>query len=123
MPHVTDLTADHIIEGATPRITYTLKDAAGAVITGALDTQLATIYDLATGDVVGIWDDLDINGAQGNTVTLGIGAWDLPTSATAKLDTSKEMETHRIAMKFTYESGKVGRHWMDIRIYRQPQGT
>ncbi len=123
MSHVTDLTADHIIEGATPRITYTLKDAAGATITDALDTQLATIYDLATGDVVGLWTDLDISGAQGNLVTSGVGSWDLPTTATAKVDTTKEVETHRIAMKFTYDSGKVGRHWMDIRIYRQPQGN
>ena len=123
MSHVTDLRIDHIIEGATPRITYTLKDGAGDVITAALDTQVATIYDSHTGDVVGIWDDLDIKGSRGNSVTLGVGTWDVPITATAKLDTTKEVEDHVIAMRFTYDTDKVGRHWMYIRIYRQPQGT
>ncbi len=122
MSHVTDLTADHVIEGATPRIDYTLKDEAGDTITSSLDTQTATIYDKATGDAVGTWTDKDISGAEGNLVTSGVGVWTLPTSATAMVGTG-ESEVHRIAMKFTYNSGKVGRHWIDFRVYSQPVGS
>ncbi len=122
MSHATDLTADHVIAGATPRLGYTLKDAGGSTITSALTTQTATIWDKATGDVVGVWTDRDINGANGNLVTSGVGVWTLPTSATAMVGTG-ESEVHRIAMHFTYDSDKVGRHWIDFRVYSQPVGS
>lgn len=121
MPHETDLTATHFVEGSTPRIGYTLKDEAGATITSALTTQEASIYDEATGTVVPTWTDKDIDGAEGNSVASGVGTWDLPVSATAKIG-NNEFEDHIIAMKFTYGSGRVGKHLIKVRVYRQAVG-
>lgn len=121
MAHETDLRKTHFVEGSTPRIGYTLKDAADATITTALDTQEASIYDVATGTVVPTWTDLDISGAQGNTVTSGVGVWDLPASATAKIGTD-EYEDHVIAIKGTYDTDKVLKHFILIRVYRQVIG-
>ena len=59
---------------------------------------------------------------QGNSVAGGVGTWNLPTTATVMVGTG-EVEERRIAMKFTYDTDKVGRHWIDIRVYRQPVGT
>ena len=95
MAHETDLRADHFVEGSTPRITYTLKDANGDTITAALDTQEASIYDEETGTVVPTWEDKDIKGLQGNSVTDGVGTWNLPTSATAKIDSTEEFEDQK----------------------------
>jgi hypothetical protein len=126
MAHETDLRKTHFIEGSTPRITYTLKDEAGAVITGALTTQTASIYDEATGTVIGTdpddWENVDIDGAEGNAVVAGVGTWDLPASATAKIG-SDTYEDHIIAMKFTYGVGRVGKHWIKVRVYEQPVGS
>ena len=122
MPHETDLTATHFIEGSTPRIGYTLKDEAGATITAALTTQLASIYHAKSKAPLTGWTDTDIKGLQGNSVTAGVGTWDLPTSATAKL-TKAEFEDLIVAMKFTYGIGRVGKHFIKIRVYEQPVGT
>ena len=122
MSHETDLTATHFIEGSTPRITYTLKDEAGATITSALTTQLASIYDAKSKAVVGTWTDTDIDGLQGNAVVSGVGTWDLPADATAKL-AKAEFEDHIIAMRFTYGNARVGKHFIKIRVYGQPVGS
>lgn len=122
MSHQTNLRENEFIEGTTPQLTYTLKDENGDVITSSLDTQEASIYDAATGKAVGTWTDKDIDGTNGNSVTLGIGTWLLPVDATAKLTTAVT-EDHVIAMKFTYNSGRVGKHWILVRIIEQPIGT
>lgn len=123
MAHETDLTATHFIEGSTPRITYTLKDEAGAVITAALTTQEASIYDAKSKQALSAaWTDMDINGAQGNSVTDGIGTWDLPAAATARIG-GDEVEDHIILMKFTYGVDRVGKHKVKVQIHRQPVGT
>ena len=122
MSHETDLTNVHFIKGTTPKITYTLKDEDGNIITQALTAQTASIYDLSTGTVVPSWTDLDINGAQGNEVTSGLGVWNLPTTATAKIDDTKDFEVHVIAMEFTYGLGRGGKHFMLVKIYEQLVG-
>lgn len=115
---------DHELdEGTTPRITYELRDGANAKITAALDSQTVTIYDLKTGKAVPSWTDKDIDGANGNLVSSGDGTWDLPASATAMLDDRMEYEIHVIAMRFTYDTDKVGKHRILVRIRRQPVGS
>ena len=75
-----------------------------AKITAALDTQTATIFDKKTGVAVSGWTDKDIDGANGNLVTSGDGVWDLPASATAKVDDRLDYEVHVIVMRFTYDT-------------------
>lgn len=122
MSHETDLRSSHFIEGSTPQITYTLKDENGDIITAGLTTQEASIYDVATGNAIGDWTDKDIKQTNGNLVTNGVGVWDLPADATAK-DGTTEFEDHIIAMKFTYGVGRVGKHWILVKVYEQPIGT
>ncbi len=120
MSHTTDLRSEEFIEGTTPEITYTLQDEAGATITAALDTQTATIYNRQTGAALPTWTaDTNIDGAQGNLVTSGVGVWLLPTTATTKTD-SAQSEELVIAIEFTYNSGRVGKHWLLVRVIEQP---
>jgi hypothetical protein len=121
MSHQTDLRTNHFIEGSTPQIRYVLKDEDGVTITTALTTQEASIYDVASGLAVGTWTDKDIDGAEGNLVTSGSGVWDLPASATAKVGDS-EFEDHIIAMKFTYGTGRVGKHFILVKVMKQVVG-
>ena len=122
MAHETDLTATHFIEGSTPRIGYTLKDEADAIITSALTTQIVTIYDAKSKQPLTGWTDKDIKGANGNSVVAGVGTWDLPAAATAKFG-NDEFEEHILAMAFTYGVGRVGKHDIKVRIYRRPVGS
>ncbi len=118
MYHVTDLTANHIIAGTRPQLDYTLEDEAGDVITGALTTQTATIYDAKSRKALPGWAvDTDIDGEEGNLVTAGVGVWTLPAAATAMIGNG-EVEDHIIAIKFTYGSGRVGEHHIKIQVYR-----
>ena len=121
MPHQTDQRSKHLIEGSTFRLDYTLKDENGDTITAALDAQSATIYDEATGVAIPSWTDEDIKGLQGNVVTSGVGVWDLPASASAKLNDS-EFEEHIVAIKSEYGSSRVLKHFIRFRVYRQPVG-
>ena len=121
MSHQTDLRTDEFIEGTTPELTYTLKDEKGDIITIALDSQSASIYDPATGTVVPTWTDKDINNANGNVITEGVCVWDLPASATAKINDS-EKEDHTIAVKGTYDTDKVVKHFIRFQVYRQVVG-
>ena len=122
MAHETDLRAEHFIQGSTPRITYTLKDEAGDTITSALTTQVATIYDATSKAAIPGWTDEDIDGLQGNSVVSGVGTWDLPADATAKL-TNADVEDHVIAMTATYGTGRVLKHDILIRVHRRPVGS
>lgn len=118
MPHVTDLTEFHFIEGSTPQLDYTLLDENGNVILVSLDTQVASIYDESSRAVVPNWTDLDIKGAEGNLVVDGIGVWTLPATATVKINSTDEYEIHIISMKFTYGGTKIGIHHIRVKIYR-----
>ena len=122
MPHETDLTSKHFIEGTTPRIGYTLEGADGETITAALGAQTATIYDVKSKTAIPGWTDKDIKGLQGNVVTSGVGVWDLPVDATVKLTTAKS-EIHIIAMKFTYATDRVGKHDIKMQIRERAVGS
>lgn len=119
MSHSTDLTESDFVAGSTPQIDYTLKDGDGNIITTALATQTATIYDEPTGALLTGWDTgTDIDGANGNTVTAGVGVWDLPPAATAMIG-SQDTENHIISINFTYGTGRVGIHLIRVRVHRQ----
>lgn len=120
MPHITDLTHLHFIEGSTPRLEYEVLDADKKLIVSPLTTHTVTIYDEALGIVTpGFVDGTDIQGLLGNIVTNGKGVWNMPATATVKIG-DDEFEDKIIAMKWTYGSGRVGRHWIRVRIYEQP---
>lgn len=122
MAHLDDKRADHFIEGSTPRLGFTLTDAAGNAITSAMDTLEATIYDEDSETVVPTWTDLDINNANGNVITAGVCVWDLPASGSAKIDDTKDSEDHIIAIKGTYDTNKVVKHMLFVRVIRQKVG-
>ena len=119
MPFQTDLSADPIHRGTTPKLTYKVEDEDGVFIPGtSLTTITATIKREDTGvAIAGFGTDTDIKNLQGNSVDgSGVGTWVLPTTATTCL-LSDVGEFFLIEIKWTYNAGaQAGEHEIRVRI-------
>ena len=123
MPHETDRTNKHFIEGSTPQVAYKLKKEDGQPLDSALTSMTASIYDAKSKAALTGWTDKDILEKEGNTIVgFDTGTWNLPADATAKL-TNADVEDHVIAIKFTYGTARVGWHWILVQIHREPVGS
>lgn len=115
----TDLRTVTIIEGETPRLTYTVTDAEGNAIAGsALTTITAKVVSMSTGAVVDGWDDTDIKDLQNNAVDeSGNGVWDpVPASAIAKA-AAGDKEDLMLIITWTWDTPtKTGKHRVLLRI-------
>lgn len=96
--------------GSSARFTFTLADAAGdAVPSASVQTLTLSLIDVATDANIGSWNNRDVKGVNGGTVTDGGGTIDIPASDNAMVSTTAPSERRKAVLKWatTNEAGSV----------------
>jgi hypothetical protein len=104
-----------IPERTTQKLTFTLKDEAGAAIPGSsLTTCTLTLYDLATGTIINSRDDVDV---KSNVDSAGLFSFTFALADMAIQDSTLAVETHVVLIEWTYASGaKRGSYEAELTV-------
>lgn len=118
------ITEPLVCEKTTCQIVQTFTDEAGATISAGVSSCTLTLYEKRSGTILNSRNQVNINGANGGTITSGVLTLVLSEVDNVLVSQARRSEEHVALIEYTWASGtRYGKKEITFTVVNQLKVT